>query len=463
MPGDSNFTGRFNEAEILEYKYHAINFCTRLRDMAKAFRYVPGHKHVVLFSSGVASSIMYGIGSPLGSLKTGSLGDEETRTSYESMIKELSSSNTQVYALNTEEQRARIHQDEEMLGGLSLRKISNTSGGKYFDKVQKYENAFEQIQDLTSSYYVLGYYIDERWDGKYHEIKVKVGRKGAKVYSQGGYYNPKPFSEYSKLEKQIHLVDLALTDESYFQTPLYFPMLALPCSVEGRTNLFACSKIPVEKIKEIAGEKTEIVYLVFDEREDIVDFKRMGLNFERLSNKNTYYYVLSSLPPGTYKCRIVIRNLETGRGAKAVSTAVLSARPDSKLKLWSPLMLKAEPGSLHLNQPPSIYPFDRTQYSPVLEEIDQGTPNLLMTVPFSAAEISEPSYSLSARLIHQTTGEEILPKFSVVNSFQEQEAFIFLIEFQTQELKPGKYSLYLFLDEKNTKSRSHTNTSFTIR
>jgi VWFA-related protein len=462
MPASSNFTGRYNEAEILEYKYHAINFCTRLEDMAKAFRYIPGHKHIVLFSSGVASSIMYGIGSPLGSLKTGSLGDEETRTSYENMIKELSSSNTQVYALNTEEQRARIHQDEEMLGGLSLRKIAKSTGGKYFDKVQKYETALDEIQNITSTYYVLGYYVDEKWDGKYHELKVRVKRKGTRVHTQAGYYNPKLFSEYTKLEKQIHLVDLALTDRPYLQTPLYFPMVTLPCPIVGG-NLFTCSKIPVDRIKEISGEKTEIVYIVFDEREDIIDFKRMEINFSKLSNKNIYYYVVSNLPPGLYQCRVVIRNLETGRGAKAASQAIIQEKQDSKFKLWPPLLLKPEQNVIFLNNPPRIYPFDKNQYSPLLEDLSRGTSKLLLVLPCSADGIEDPRFSLWARLIVQTTGEEIRPSFSVVDSFQEQDMFIFVVEIQTQDLEAGKYSLYVFLDEKDQKLRSHTITNITIK
>jgi hypothetical protein len=72
------------------------------------------------------------------------------------------------------------------------------SGGEYFPRVDDYEDSLAQVQSATGMYYVLGYPIRAEEDGKFHEIKVRVVRKGCEVRAQGGYFNPKPFRDYSE-------------------------------------------------------------------------------------------------------------------------------------------------------------------------------------------------------------------------------------------------------------------------
>ncbi len=88
-------------------------------------------------------------------------------------------------------------------------------------------STIDQVQAMTGTYYVLGYPVNEQWDGKFHEVKVEVKRKGCEVRAQAGYFNPKPFSEYSDLEKQLHLFDLALNERAFSRMPAYVPMIAL--------------------------------------------------------------------------------------------------------------------------------------------------------------------------------------------------------------------------------------------
>ena len=151
-------------------------FIKTIKELAKALRYIQGYKNIILFSKGIGSGLLF---SP----------NQVLRESFEDMSKEFATSNSPVHTVNTTSISTRDP---------SLLMLSELSGGKYFPNVSYYEKIAEQIQDITSNYYVLGYYIDEKWDGKYHEIKVKVQRKGCQVYAQGGFFNPKPFTEFSK-------------------------------------------------------------------------------------------------------------------------------------------------------------------------------------------------------------------------------------------------------------------------
>jgi hypothetical protein len=128
----------------------------------------------------------------------------------------------------------------------TLQQMTSATGGKYFGNISSYEKHIEKIQDLTGCYYILGYYVDDNWDGAYHKIKVEVARPELEVHAQKGYFNPKPFKEYNSVEKMLHLVDLALSEEPLFQTPVRFPLDVVPCSAGAKGNLCLAAKIHLQ-------------------------------------------------------------------------------------------------------------------------------------------------------------------------------------------------------------------------
>jgi hypothetical protein len=239
------------------------------------------------------------------------------------MVKELGAANCTVYALDTQELRSNLDSDIQTRGTLSLQKMASGTGGKYFGNINSYERHLEKIQSITGCYYVLGYYVDDNWDGAYHMIKVEVNRPGLDVHAQKGYFNPKPFVEYNDLEKMLHLVDLALSEEPLFQTPVRFPLEVVPCQAGSKGNLCLVAEVPVEKIREVLAGKSEFVAVIFDDQENIVTLKRNEKKTYTLTGESFSFGASFSLPPGKYQCRLVIRNLETGRGAVASATAVI--------------------------------------------------------------------------------------------------------------------------------------------
>lgn len=439
------------------YQYQASNFYLVFKDVAKTLRYIPGYKHLILFSGGVANFAFSG-------------------SQYENLSKELRASNSPVYAVNSVGTSSYL-KSTGMRGDHSLSRLAKRSGGKYFNNIANYEKIMEDIQNATSSYYVLGYYIDEKWNGKYHEVKVKVKRKGCKVYQQGGYFNPKPFTKYTEKEKMLHLIDLALSKKPHFQDPLHFPLIVLPYSVKEKSHLVVLTKIPTERIKEILGEEVEIITLFFDGQDNIVELKRDEVSASKLARDNVYFYSSSILSPGEYDCRVVIRNLDTGKGATASSSVIIPESPDSGIILYPPLLLIPEKNAFYLKGSATvkkekqrkkislldIYPFPFTQYSPLVEELNQGTSKLLTVVRCSTFKIEQPEILLSGHFVHLSSGEKILFSLSVLNQSREENTEIFLAEIPVGELKLGKYSLHLVAEEVNTKSESHVSLTFFVK
>ncbi len=83
--------------------------------------------------------------------------------------------------------------DEMRLEHDSLRTIAEETGGFAVLNQNDYQNAFSRILDDNSSYYVLGYYpTNDKRDGKFRNIQVKVLKPGLRVHTRRGYVGPVP-------------------------------------------------------------------------------------------------------------------------------------------------------------------------------------------------------------------------------------------------------------------------------
>ena len=464
VPGKIGEEEGLTTAEMERMKLEVNLFIDEIRKFAKSLRYVPGYKNIILFSAGIERDLLY------------NEDDSSIRLNLQNTVKELAAISSPIYTVNTAGTRAYFN-GQGSRGDHSLKMISDWSGGKYFHDVIHYKSIAEQIQNITSNYYVLGYYIDEKWDGKYHEIKTKVKRKGYIVRAQGGYFNPKLFKKFTKFEKGLHLMDLALAEKPQFQDPLNFPSAALTCSGNKGSNLVLLSEIGLDKIEEVRGEKMEVVALILDEENNIVDTSRRKIDLSKMPQKAIYPFGIFSLTSGEYKCRLILRNLETGKGAVASSTVFIPESPDSGLRLYPPFLLvtgkeafylkasKLQKGETEENPLSliTIYPSLSGGYSPLVEVLDKGISKILAAVQYTIFNIQAPEVGLSAHLIKESSGEKIPLSFSILSAREEEKTHTVLIEFELPELQPGKYSLDITAEEETTKSKSQTTRIFLIK
>ena len=417
----------------MNYQLHIRNFVQKMSDLAKSFRLIPGYKHLILFSSGIAGSAFQGAAFAIdrhkidttqragdtGLYNTDSLNAaiwEEKK--YENMIREMAQANCPVYVFNTEQLGQDAEFNKAMSGEYPLKKLSKISGGEYFPRVEDYENSLAQVQSLTGMYYVLGYPVQAKEDGKFHEIKVRVERKGCAVRAQGGYFNPKPFRDYSDFEKTIHLMDAALTENPQLRNPAGFPMAALTCSTGRESLLVLLSRIP-RQIFEPAGKgRNEVVSIILDSQKNIVDFKGATVDFAAVTQPALCHYTYSLLPPGDYDCRVVVRNIETGRTAVARESARIPEASEAPLSLLPPLLLRPGSDTYYFGvqrkgeagaeaDTPSlttIYPFETKEYSPWANTLPAGSPEVYALVGCGFGEIPEPDLELSFSLKEDFVG-----------------------------------------------------------
>ncbi|MEZ5319368.1 MAG: VWA domain-containing protein [Vicinamibacterales bacterium] len=69
-----------------------------------------------------------------------------------------------------------------------LRSYAEQTGGQAIVGTNNFEDGFKRIVEDNSTYYVLGYATQPKYDGKFHEITVRVKRPGVTIRSRKGYY-----------------------------------------------------------------------------------------------------------------------------------------------------------------------------------------------------------------------------------------------------------------------------------
>lgn len=425
-----------------------------LNDLSKALRHIPGQKNIILFSRGFEGPVF----------KPKHL---ENRA-FMAMGKALASANSPVFSVDTTAGTL-------VLGDNSLEYLSKLTGGKYYPDVNYDSKIAEDIQSATSNYYVLGYSIASNWDGKFHDIRVEVKKPGYKVFAQKGYFNPLPFNQLSPIEKHLHLLDLALGEKAYFEQHLNFPLIALPFSDSQQSNTVLISEIPVQTIRDVVGDHTEFIILVFDPARTIVDSLKTEIDWSTIGPETILHYSTLALAPGRNDCRIVIRNLDSGKAAVGACSIELPGKSTAALKIYPPLLLSAGPAApyLHIDGQDKdaaaksvslsqLYPFPAKQFVPLLDELESGARLLYAELRCAGADSREPELRLSAGLKAEATDFETSIPCHVIDRVGGDDGDIFFLEFEIPDLKPGRHSLQILAEDDATNSSARTASWFSV-
>ncbi len=492
-----------------ESKQIAQKFFLGMTTLAKALRIVPGQKQFIFFSSGIPGSLLYGnqAGTPSNwTLKPGQgalfeTGDAALRSQAEEMNKEFGASGCAFYVFDTRESSMKtsmferesqtletgnrtafsptsafeansIYKSDRITGLEPLNQLADKTGGRYFSNIERFEKNLDQVQAITGTYYVLGYPINEKWDGRFHDVKVEVKRKGCEVRAQAGYFNPKPFSEYTDLEKQLHLYDLALNERAFSRMPVNFPMTALSYAAEGVSRLGILARVPGEITAKFSGKRVEFVAIFFDGKGEISNVIREETDPASFRGRDMAFTAGSALKPGDYSCRLVIRDMDTGMSAVASTKTSIGQPRAAGLQLGTPLILTEGPAVSFLEARAKkakeafswdgVYPYDRSQLSPILTELPKTAAIIRVIIPCWISGGVEPDLALSAYLVNSASGERSPVAFSRTDRIKKGPLEILTLELAIAGLAPGTYFLHFYAEDRASKSLGHTFTTIVI-
>ena len=472
------------------YTDQARQFAETFANLARAMRYVPGWKNLILFSSGISRALIYGsrrsatvpnmdANNPdqmMAELNAYDNAQSNTgvRTEFADALKELKNANSPIYAIDCTPTAGEMDINNpvgpsvnarEFAGKDSLIQLAGESGGKYFGNTVDYKDALAQVSDITGAFYVIGYTVPAAWDGAFHKIKVRVARPGCKVVSQNGYYNPKPYAEYSPFERLLQMTDLALSDNPATELPAELPMGLVPVVIGGWTNLVAFVGLPKDTAAGILGKKTDAYLLVIDEEQGKSAVKSFRLKPPEGGPWNILPVFAVPAKPGRYTCRIIIRNGETGRAARGSAGTSFSNPVPSAIGLDTPLLVREAAGWADLSAAPetmlsAIYGYDPAKYTPVTEALSSGPQTVLAALRLS---LGAPAVELDYTATDILGDEKIEIPVTLLGSRQDKALRTCLVELTFGGLKPGPHTLVIKAKDKNGADANETKLGFLVK
>jgi len=429
-------------------------FANRMSALAKALRYIPGYKHIIYFSRG------------------GSISTRESRTRLEDMGREYAAANAPLYTVNTETPDP--FNPGGSRGEAALALVARQSGGKAYQEIgaaSRFPEIAGEIQSLTRNYYVLGFPVRESWDGKYHKIEVEIVRGEYIIQAQSGYYNPKPFGDYTEIEKELHLFDLALSEKPAGRLPLLYPMRALRFDSRDEAGVLLLAKIPPDVIGRFAGRKIELVTLVLNEQDNPVDRHQTKPDPAKVRDRDIVFTSEVFLDPGNYRCRIILRDLESGDAAMAYASVTIPAKTGGGLKLFSPFLLTSFRPTVSWEGEAKksgrrwmdVYSYDPAKYSPLAGDVPPGTRSIYAIVPYAVRGSLQAPVSLRVMLIDAEKGSRIEIPLSVLARTRKEDRESQLLECGLEGIPAAKYLLYIYGEDASTQAVSYAQTILTVR
>ncbi|MGQ9801686.1 MAG: VWA domain-containing protein [Candidatus Saccharicenans sp.] len=499
-PDESFFTeqARLQTGQMLDttrrqgYVDQARFYLEAMNNLAKVLRTVPGYKNIILFSAGLAKQLLFGRtgGAVVGDWSTpeqlaaqlaeydASQADSGLRSDFTRLLKELKNSNCAVFTvdisrahkeMNVEDSGGAMPGVREFEGADSLKQLASETGGKFFANTINPENAMEEIVNTTKNFYIIGFKVDESWDGKYHKVKVKVKKKGYNVYSQAGYFNPRPFKEYNNFERLLHLIEVALTENPWPYAPVEIPVASLNLIERGWQMALTYARAAGSDLVEVFGPRTEAYLLLFNERGELALIKKFrAVVPEKDKKENDAFLPTFLLPvkPGKYDCVLVMRNMDTGRSARGRSAVEVPGQLPIVPYLDPPLLLRLDDrakeitgaGELTLA---SIYGYNPGTYSAIVGEVPLETRKLYAALRLACpagweeglefkGELARGAGVVAGAEAEAGGGEEGRNlRLAVLDKKREGQLVKLLLELETGELEAGNYELKLAVASPN--------------
>jgi VWFA-related protein len=337
----------------------------------------------------------------------------------------------------------------------TLSTLSVDTGGKAFFDANDFAPAFQQVEHDTEAYYLLGFHsTNQRRDGSYRHLTVKVDRNDVTLQYRPGYYAASDFQHLKTEDREEALTeqmrsDLPATDVAVYLQALYFR--------EGKDSYFIPVSliVPGSQIPFVQGgdrdkATLDIMGQVKDAQGLVVGHVRQTVKLaldasQEVKRKNIQYSTGFTLAPGRYHLKFVVRENQTGNMGsfetdiqvpdlrkaplKMSSVVVASQRtPDAEKHAVSPLVregLEWVPNVAHVFRQNQHLYFLYEVYDPAREKGAKGDAVRVLT---SIEFMNKGTKVYETPLVTATAAND-----------PEHDAVVFQFDVPLTQLKPGTY------------------------
>ena len=337
----------------------------------------------------------------------------------------------------------------------TLDTLSLDTGGKSFLDSNDFSPAFQQVQHDTEAYYIIGFRsTNQRQDGSYRHLTVKLNREDVKLEFRPGYYAAADFQHQKTEDREEALTeqmrsDLPATDVAVYLQALYFMsgkgLYFIPVDV-----IVPGSQIPFVKGGDRDKAALDIAGQVKDAQGIVVGNVRQTVKLAvdasaEVQRKNIQYSTGFTLAPGRYHLKFVVRENQTGnmgsfetdiqvpdlkKAPLKMSSVVVSSQrtPNTEKHATSPLVrdgLEWVPNVAHVFRQDQHLYFLYEVYDPAkAKDVKGAAIKVLTNVEFVG----------NGTKVYETA----LVTATAVND-PERDAVVFQFDVPLAQLKPGTY------------------------
>lgn len=238
----------------------------------------------------------------------------------------------------------------------TLATLAEDTGGKSFFDQGEFKEVFQQVQEDTSGYYLLGYYSsNSRKDGRWRRVRVKVDAPGVKVRYREGYYAPKDYGFFTAQDRERQLEEAMRAENPRVELPLVVDTLSFRLSdteifVPIAAKLASSALEWAEKrgrreaefdfIAEVrpAGPDGRAFGPVVGALRDTMKVKLESQQFQQVAQRSLVYQGGLILGPGRYRLKFLARENETGNIGTFEQDIVLPPAAHDRLQLSSVML-----------------------------------------------------------------------------------------------------------------------------
>jgi VWFA-related protein len=436
--------------------FQRLDFSERMEDVAEVFKTIPGNKSLILFTS------------------------REMGPAAERLGRLLGAAGVPVYVINNQDrQTGPLGTPVKRFGGNdSLQSLAAASGGVYFADINDAAAIAREVSDLSGHFYVLGYYVSEAWEGRFHKIRVEVARPGLTVLAQAGYSDPKPFDRMTDFEKELHLQNL-LWAEHPSSNPV--PISIEPLVVSTGTEVQACllAQFEVDGKTGPPASKVEIISLLKEAKGGQPLCKRWEVDLAPHAGKRLWPYLITALEAGVYEACLVVRDLRTGEACLGRAGFEVRATPAAGIIVSAPLLIEPGAEATYMKLAPrrsgaegatlvDLYRLIPKAGHPIIGEVGTGARRILAVLPVEVRlqpSKIKPVLAVEAGLVSRPAS--IATPLEV--ALRDSKAFGGIDEIMVTEivlpagLTPGEYELVIAVTDTGSDRKAVVRKPLTIR
>jgi VWFA-related protein len=490
---------QMRSAEEEAYRSHVTTLIVGLRDLAAGLSSVEGRKQVVYLSAGFDARMLVGQwGSEqrqaADSVTQGRLwevdgltryGDSRLRDLLAEATRDLARADAVVHSVDVTGlggdrslQRMQANQDlvRDTTNRESLGYLATETGGRFFRDANDLAPALAEMLEMTSRYYVLGIQpAAEAKPGAFHEVKVKVARKGVKLSHRPGYFErTEATASQTRLQRQFDLAELLVTGEGQDDMP--FTSLCLPFPAPGeQQTLGLVLQVPRGALPWSSSEPIALEVYGYAVAEDgsVRDHLAQLVKVDSARSdpqgraSGVSLFGTFQVPPGRYTVRLMVRESASGKSAVRLLDVTVPPYDGRAVFTLPPLVLDETDRWLRLEMGPGKasasgeVPFrvDAEPFVPRTSfEVRPGAHERLVMMVWDPEMLGDPAADIEIRSsLTASDGRAVEPgRLKVERVLDDGEGRrTFVFSYLPEDVESGDYTLRISLGESGGFAQSY--------